>query len=164
MALGDELVTEVSLWGTTLGSQKGMTPLKIPATAAKIQQLSGDTVISGQEEWFGVPTSTGEDVAVWIEGGIPQNLVSFVGRTHMGARALGLTLQQLKDESDGVTTAIATDLQELLGAVLKVKASIGVPKRLESSGGSLWESVERLFSSTMTMDEMLNQGFHLSRR
>ena len=154
MALGDELVTEVSLWETALGSQKGMTPLKIPATAAKIQQLSGDKVISGQEEWFGVPPSTEEDVAVWMEGGIPQSLVSFVGRTHMGARALGLNLLQLKEESDGVTTAIATDLQELLFTVLKFKASIGVPKRLESSGGSLWESVERLFSSTMTVDEM----------
>ena len=138
MALGDELVTEVSLWETALGSQKGMTPLKIPATATKIQQLSGDKVSSGQEEWFRVPPSTEEDVAVWMEGGIPQSLVSFVGRTHMGARALGLNLFQLKEESDGVTTAIATDLQELLFAVLKVKASIGVPKRLESSGGSLW--------------------------
>ena len=133
MVLGDELVTDVSMWETVLGSQKWMTPLKIPATATKIQLLSGDTIIGGKEEWFGVPPSKEEDVAVWVEGGIPQGVVTFVGRTHMGARALDLNLRKLKDDSYGVTTAIATGFQELLGAVLKVKDSIGAPKRLESS-------------------------------
>ena len=37
MTLGDELVTEVSMWETDLGNQKRMTPLKIPEAAAKIQ-------------------------------------------------------------------------------------------------------------------------------
>ena len=37
IALGDELVTGVSMWETDLENQKGMTPLKIPETATKIQ-------------------------------------------------------------------------------------------------------------------------------
>ena len=37
IALGDELVTGGSMWETDLGNQKGMTPLKIPETATKIQ-------------------------------------------------------------------------------------------------------------------------------
>ena len=96
--------------------------------------MSGDTIIGGQEEWFGVPTLTEKDVAVWVEGRIPQSLVYFVGRTHMGARALGLNLRKLKDDSDEVITAIATYLQELLGTVLKVKISIGAPERANWSG------------------------------
>ena len=55
----------------------------------------------------------------------------------MGARALVSAVIRTKEALDVVTTDIATDLQELLGTLLKVKASVGAHKRSKSSGYSL---------------------------
>ena len=56
---------------------------------------------------------------------------------HIGARALVSAVIRTKEALDVVTTDIATDLQELLGTLLKVKASVGAHKRSKSSGYSL---------------------------
>ena len=55
----------------------------------------------------------------------------------MGARALVSAVIRTKESLDVATTDIATDPQELLGTLLKVKASVGAHKRSKPSDDSL---------------------------
>ena len=71
----------------------------------------------------------------------------------MGAKTLGSKFFELKEKSDILTKEVETDLQYLLGSLLKVKASVGAHKRPKSSGGFLWKLVNLIFSLMVTMKE-----------
>ena len=54
------------------------------------------------------PPSIDRYVKVWLEKSIPQNMVTFIWRKHIGARALGLKYFELKEKVKVLTKELAS--------------------------------------------------------
>ena len=143
--------------GSTL-EDRTIRALQAPYTVSK-QVASGEGLKVELGDIFDGVSSSLPEAEGWVESEIPANMVQVVVGTRVAVMTLNKAFKVVVSQASVLSSEVATDLEHLLGSMIRLQASVGLREDDDLAGTFLWEVARELRKGNLRENASLTSKF-----